>query len=562
VNNKSEYSGSLGIAKTPLVFHEGKAPMAVVTHIVARRRKTAVKTRIRFQGPAVFTKNASTHIRKIVWPVADTVLSRLIDQSYGFDLSVSNLSAASSREVAVDISGFSADVAVFVAILSAGTSIPVVQNLVFTGHIAGTDGSIRMVNGIPEKAKAVIKAPDTDTLVYPDLGCDLSMVVLSSQETERIEGALAQAKDRIDLAAVGDVGDLVKIAFPERDILSASLKENFFHLRKHPFGSGNPIDVAVQHITSDLDRRLWKQLYADFSQGQIQEAISILIDFADYLIRNESYLPEAGQNLFQVVASLPPDTRRLKLRFPLLPVHKCAELCRFARNSDNNDAWLFLKACSGEIAQLTVNPSPTNPKSIAEKSETNQSLDTIISEIEADRMASEVTVKINNAQATFILNSVIIDSHDHFCETIASYYIHLSKHLHGFTYHAKMDAALSEGFEILEKAFAKEGGFPAALAEARNATKGGMRYVLDIFTDQYLREEKEKYVSRIFKLAMDPLDWDRKVRLMASVIDRLKTILPSEITDQPAKRFAAHYEPIVRALIQSRDQLASVFRTF
>ena len=104
--------------------------------------------------------------------------------------------------------------------------------------------------------------------------------------------------------------------------------------------------------------------------------------------------------------------------------------------------------------------------------------------------------------------------------------------------------------------------FRQRLAEARHATNGGMRYVLDVFTEQYKREQTEKHVSRIFKLAMDPLDWDRKVQLMASVVDRLKNMLPSEIAEQPAERFAVHYEPIVRVLIQSRDRLASVFRTF
>ncbi len=89
-----------------------------------------------------------------------------------------------------------------------------------------------------------------------------------------------------------------------------------------------------------------------------------------------------------------------------------------------------------------------------------------------------------------------------------------------------------------------------------------MRYVLDVFTEQFKRDQTEKNIGRIFKLAMDPLDWDRKVRLMASVVDRLQNMLPGEITRQPAERFAVHYEPIVRALIQSRDRLTSLFRTF
>jgi hypothetical protein len=47
---------------------------------------------------------------------------------------------------------------------------------------------------------------------------------------------------------------------------------------------------------------------------------------------------------------------------------------------------------------------------------------------------------------------------------------------------------------------------------------------------------------------------------MESVIARLKDILPRDIVDQPVERFAVHYEPIVRTLTHSRDELISVFR--
>ena len=331
MNKKSENSGTIGAARTVLVFHEGDSPKAVVTNILARRRKTAAKTRIRFQGPSIFSKNVAAHIRKIVWPVAEAVLSRLTDQSYGFDLSVSNLSAASSREVAVNISGFSADAAILVAILSAGTGIPVTENLVFTGHIAGPDGSIRMISGIPEKAEAVINAPNADTLVYPDIGGDLSMKALSPQETERIEGALGQAKDRICLAAVRDVSDLVEIAFSERDLLAASLKEDFFYLKELRLESGDPVGRAVHHLANDLERRFWSQLHADFSPGQSRKAVSLLSEFADSCIRKESYPSQTGQNLYRVIASLPPDIRRLKLRVPTAAGIKVCGVLPFCR---------------------------------------------------------------------------------------------------------------------------------------------------------------------------------------------------------------------------------------
>ncbi len=281
---------------------------------------------------------------------------------------------------------------------------------------------------------------------------------------------------------------------------------------------------------------------------------------AQYFIRNESYPPIAGQRLYHVVASLPPQTRRMKIRFPLLPISQCLQLCSYASTQNSEDVWLFFKACSGE---LTVSHTGGAQKeSGGTPISTNDSLspETIISEIEADNITSTITVKIDNARASYMMNSVIVSSHEVFYEHIAAYYVHLSRHTHDYSGAVDLDAAGAEALEILERAFANKGGFNAALAEARQATNGGMRYVLDVFTEQYKREQKEKYVSRIFKLAMDPLDWEGKVKFMESVISRLKHILPLEITNQPAERFAIHFEPIVRALNQARDELASVFK--
>ena len=555
-------SVTCGRAKAALVFHEGGQPKAVLAHIVTQRRETAPRPRLRFQGPSVFTKPAAKHIREVVWPVVDVILGELGVSGHGFDVSVSNIGAASINDVAIDVSGYSADLSVCASILSAGTGIPVKGNCVFTGHIADTAGSVRMVSGIPEKAEAVIRDPESDTLVYPDLDADLSIGELSPKERDRIEGALNLAKDTIRPIAVSDVADLVKAAFSERDIVLASLQEGFFRQAEPSLECDTPVTRAVHHLTRALDERFWTQLHRDLSLGRSREAVCLVAVYAAYFLLKGKYPLNAGQNLFRVVASLPPETRRLKIRFPLLPISQCAKLCRFAADSENEDAWLFLKACSGDLASATMALIPPKAPQTDVIPEKDQSLDAVISAIEADTVASELTSKIDTAHASYAMATVVITSHEEFCDIIASYFTHLSRHVHGLSGPVDIDTAGAEGLEILERAFSNRGGFQAAAAEARHGTNGGMRYVLDAFTDQYKREQREKHIRRVFKLALDPLDWDGKVRFMESVIARLKSILPLEITNQPPERFAVHHEPIVRALVRSRDELVSVFRTF
>jgi hypothetical protein len=551
-----------GRAKTALVLHEGGQAKAVLARIVTQRRETAARTRLRFQGPSAFSKGSAKHIRQVVWPAANAILGKLGMNNFGFDLAVSNIGAASINDVAIDVSGYSADLSVCASILSAGTGIPVNENCVITGHIADTAGSVRMVSGIPEKAEAVIRDAESDTLVYPDLDGDLSMGELTPKERDRIEGALNRSKDSIRLSSVRDVEDLVKASFSERDIILASLQEGFFRLPTSALESHTPVARAVHHLAHGLEGRFWTQLHTDLAQGRGQEGVSLVAAYAGYFLRMGKYPPNAGQNLFRVVASLPPETRRLKIRFPLLPVSQCAKLCRFAGDSENEDAWLFLKACSGDLASATTAIIPPSVPETNGTSEMDQALDAVISAIEADTVTSKLTSKIDTARASYVMDTVVITTHEEFCDIIASYFTHLAKHAHGLSGPVDINTAGAEGLEVLERAFSNQGGFQAAEAEARHGTNGGMRHVLDAFTDHYKREQREKHIGRVFKLALDPLDWDRKVRFMKSLIARLKNILPPEITEQPPERFAVHHEPIVRAVVRNRDELLSIFRTF
>ena len=319
--------------------------------------------------------------------------------------------------------------------------------MVFTGHIASTDGSIRLVQEIPEKATAALKDPGSDTLVYPDLNADLSMVELAPIEKNRIEGALSQVKDRIQLVAVRDVGDLVKTAFAERDILLGSLKRDWFTLVGEKIKDDRPDEKAVNHLVHGLYQRFWHQLYNDLSQGKNKEAVDLVTAFAEFFIRNQTYPPDAGQNFYRVVASVPPETRRLKLTFPLLAFSSCMELCRLAGEKDGEDPWLFFKACSGELTSSLLASPPMEQQKTPEGSGMDQVLETIISEIESGNLVQSITMKIDLARTTFVMDSVVVSSHEEFCSVVASYFIHMSRHAYGFMGPVDMDSVGAEGLE-------------------------------------------------------------------------------------------------------------------
>ena len=113
----------------------------------------------------------------------------------------------------------------------------------------------------------------------------------------------------------------------------------------------------------------------------------------------------------------------------------------------------------------------------------------------------------------------------------------------------------AEALALLERAFRDKGGVDGAQAEARHGINGGMRFILDVMTEQYKAEQQTKRVSRVFKAALDPLDWNARVQFMATFLERLGPHLPPEILAQPPARFARHYEPILKTYVQSLDRV-------
>ena len=114
----------------------------------------------------------------------------------------------------------------------------------------------------------------------------------------------------------------------------------------------------------------------------------------------------------------------------------------------------------------------------------------------------------------------------------------------------------------MERSYAKYGGFPAALQEAKYAANGGLRLILDTLTDQFKREEREKYINHVLKTAIDPLDWEEKVLFITWFLKHLGPILPEEILNQPPGRYATHYETIAKAYAESKDKIETVLRRF
>jgi len=556
---RDSYSGR---ANAVFVLNIGGEEKAVVTSIIAHA-DLKCSDHLRFSGPACFSLKTVEHIEEVVMPVAKTILTNLKIPEMTFEISVVNLDVASAHDIGLEISGFSADVPIFLAILSAGLKIHIHDKAVFTGHIASKNGDIRMVRGMPAKLKAITNFGSFNSFFHPVLNSDDSLDRLSPRQKERIEGLLYESKRSIRTISTGDIGELVNQVFTGEQIVQASLHSGFFKNDLSIPDQMNAIGHAIRFFSENNEQRFWALLERQFIEGHSVNACKLLQSFADFHIKNREYPNAFGRRLIQLLQSLPPMVRQRKLSFPLIQIPTCLNVGRLADVHQYDDVFSMFKAVSGEkIYRLSEPHAKKQQNTENAKDHTNAILEAVLLDINADTLTATIGMKIDSARASFLMDTVVVNSHEEFSELISSFYLHLLRYTRKVIDPVEMDMVGAEGFALLERSFSRKGGFQAALAEAKTGNNGGIRFVLDTMTDQFKQEQQGKHVGHVLKSAINPLDWKGKVNFIKALIDRLKFHLPNKITSQPPERYAGHYEEIVEAYVQSMDQLKSIIRSY
>jgi len=550
----------VGRVKSVLVFGKGDDARAVVTDVLARVRRRAGQRRLVFTGPVTFEPHITKHLSEDVLETVDRITRGLMPgwKRQTFELSVVNVAVASTIDVGVNISGFSADATVFSALLSAVAKIPVPQDIAMTGHIASADGDIRPVSSIPAKVAAAAQDPAVQKLIVPSLDADTSLRVLSPAERERAADAITNAKGDLQVAQVTDVAHLAQEVFDDEAVVLGSLRRDFYEPGDAANESTDPIGRTVRFLTEGYEKRFWRVLEAQLFASNAAGAQELLLARVRYQLRRRRYPQGLGRRLFQLVRSLPPPTRLAAGLFPLLPKDVCLNVCKLAEQADYEDVEYLLKTASGKITEPVQALEPL-PQPIP--SAPHRAVDAVLAEISAESLARKIGIPIDSARAPFLMDTVVLDSDELFLEVVASFYLTLVRHTG--SEHASLDdrTIRSESLALLERAFAGRGGADAARAESRHGVHGGARVVLDEMTERYKHELQINHVKRVVAEAVDPLEWNDRVAFMRAFLQRLGPQLPPEIRDQPAERFARNSGTILGIYVRSLDQVKQLLRT-
>ena len=120
---------------------------------------------------------------------------------------------------------------------------------------------------------------------------------------------------------------------------------------------------------------------------------------------------------------------------------------------------------------------------------------------------------------------------------------------------ANWEALAREAFDLLDRAFARWGREKAAQAEAFSGTRGGLRFVLDVFTTQFNREQEDKHVKMAFKENLGSLAYHEKVQVMAALLAFLGPHLPPDLRDLSSEQLAGDSGLFVRGVRMFLDEV-------
>ena len=555
---------STGRTRTVLAFGVGNDIKTIISSVVAHTKECSNDGRINFTGSVAFEKSTVEHVKDTLIPIVDNIMDSLGLVRKDFMISAVTPGGVSISGLIAGITGFSADLPMLLAMLSAALNIPIADDIISTGHIASSGGDIAAVKAIPAKISAALDDKSIRCFIYPALDRDRSLTALTPMEAQEAEVAVINAKGRLKMTAVNDISDLVQAVFTDEAIVLSSLQESFFAVDGSKRPVGNPISSAAGFLAENNKTRFWNVLEQYFHAAENERAKRLLLAYSQFHIRNKTYPKEFGRLLIQLLRSLPPGTRKGRIEFPVLPTLECVKLTQFAAESDAEDIGLLYDATQGK-AIWTEPAIVTRPKAAGDQIEDDKEqglVDSIISQIDSTNLAKAVGVPIDTARATYRLNSLTARSNEEFHDVITGFYLHLQRHMHSVSESVDMNRVRDDAVALVERTFADKGGVNAAMNEACDAIHGGMKFILDCLTEQFKTESQSRHVNRVLRDALGPLNRQAQVSFISALLKRLTPHLPPEVAEASPERFIDHYEVIVKAYVKSLDKINEVFRRF
>ncbi|MBC2592766.1 hypothetical protein H5P28_00685 [Ruficoccus amylovorans] len=479
--------------------------------------------RVRFQGISAFDDGLRAHIRRDIVPYVDQVLGELGISMPRLAISIANPDVTSMADAGICVSGFSADVPLTLAMLSAVLGVPLRQDVLATGHLASCAGDIGMVGSLDQKANAAAKSGVVREFIYPAL--DSAGGSLSSESRERFRLALRDAGRCVRLRSVTTLAQAIGYAFKPYNLLCGALRRGYWG--RSTDGASGVLSCAGEGVFKEMLKRL-------LLRGEFEKARQLLALWVEHHACRGHYPPGTGKLLGDTLASMPSAILRLKAHFPLVPEESILRLASYATAEHVEDFHGLIRANGGESLRCG-----SDAKTDADA---EAILDLVLSELDERTLQIEIHAPLDRALNAYPLQEDG-DLHSH----IVAFYVAMVVELGG-TLSERTHA--TDAYALVGEAYRDLGGLKAAIADGR--MPGGRRRLIERMYAAMAKQRVENRVQFVFQQALDPLDYQTKLAVTQAFIRRFSDALPESVLSQPAERFAQHWEELVRHWVASQ----------
>jgi hypothetical protein len=541
-----------GSAHAVVVFETGSGAIGITTRLVARVVRSAGGSRLRFAGQVRFTPESEEHLRAVILPLLDEVLLALEVNAPVLELSLVDESA--SADAGLEVSGHSADVPVLLALMSASLDLPVGTGLISCGHIPSATGDVVPVRYLAAKVKASLDDGGINTFVFPAFESAQALETLRPKEREEAQAAVRRARGRLRLIPVADVAGLVEAAFGPLAIVRSSLTKGYYE-GKPTFMGQNPVGQATFYLTRDNERRYWQALERALRHADVDTVHGLVGDRLDYIEHTGHYEPGFGRCLRSLLKAIPPLRKRTDGLYPLANPARAEAVRQLASPAEGDDALLLIDTIRGpDSSALSV-------VGISEHTG-DEILDFLLRELHPESIETRVIRPIQEARASFLLDSVVVADVVEFRQIVTAFVAHVTNCCAGIHLTAVEDYLEPDAMQLLGAALGDEpNAFERALEEGIHAPQGGMSWVLDKMAWHVAERARAAYSIKVLNETIDPLDESTQCRTMAALVDRVRDRLPPALASLPPDQWGEKYEILVTAYVREMANLSGKIRS-
>lgn len=546
---KKDDDQAIGKTKTAIVSQVSGEAVAIITEIFAQTTPVDSKTRLEFRGPVKLDDKAFNHIQAVILPIVDRITQSLDLPIQYFLISISNIGATATLGKGIKMSGFSADLPMFLAMLSASIQAALRQDVIATGHIASLAGDVVPVLDIPLKIEAAVASEGITEFILPEIEKDQSVTLLMPpDEFIKAKKSIYQHKGHINFTTAENIHGAIKAFFPEESIVRAALIQGFFNAVPAFKDFSNPVNRSVMFILENNEKRFWNATGDFLQSGDAAKAKSIIKTFIDFHLGRKCYPQYFGEHLYRLTMSLPLLVRKLEGLFPIVSIDQCIALSQYAKQTDHNDVQTLYKLTSPDEFAKKIDTTDEEAPTTGDSDKEGQLLKKILFELSDRSLTQKIGMSLDDARANYTINTIRVKDASEFNRAITGFYIHMLRNTQSPAGHVSRDAAAADAIDRIEDSFRNAGGYEAAFAEAKFGTKGGLRYVFDVMTDQEKSDRKRKYKDMVLKEAIDPLDWEAKGKLSVHIQKQYGRYLPDAFRTMEPEQLAHHLEEVILLL--------------